>query len=103
MAVYELSDDAMVGALVRARVRQFEEAHPGWSVYVGDLRGMWDVRFTREAGEERVGRAYITLPEAPQRIWRIHWPAGDMEVLESTRMGGIEGFVLEALRREGEA
>jgi hypothetical protein len=102
MADYELADDAMVGAFVRARVREYEEAHPGWSVYVGDLRGMWDVRFTRKTGEERVGRAYITLPEAPQRIWRIHWPAGDMEVLESTQTGGIEGFVLEALRREEE-
>jgi len=102
MAEYDLADDAMVGALVRARVREFEEANPGWSVYVGDSRGMWDVRFTKEAGEERVGRAYITLPEAPHRIWRIHWPAGDMEVLESNQTGGLEGFVLETLRREGE-
>jgi hypothetical protein len=102
MADYELADDAMVGALVRARVREYEEAHPGWSVYVGDLRGMWDVRFTREAGEERVGTGYITLPEAPQRIWRIRWPEGDMEVLESNQTGGIEGFVLEALLREEE-
>ena len=56
MAEYELGDDAMVGSLVRARVEAFEQEHPGWSVYVGDLRGMWDVRFTREAGGERVGR-----------------------------------------------
>ncbi|MDG6257908.1 MAG: hypothetical protein QCH35_09985 [Methanomicrobiaceae archaeon] len=103
MAEYDLDDDAMVGSLARSRVQEFEQEHPGWSVYVGDSRGMWDVRFTRTAGEERVGRAYITLPEAPHRIWRIHWPAGDMEVLESDQTGGLEGFVLEALRREAEA
>lgn len=102
MAEYELADDAMVGALVRARVRGFEEAHPGWSVYVGDLRGMWDVRFTKQIGGDRVGRAYIALPEAPQRIWRIHWPAGDREELDSAQTGGLEGFVLEALQREAE-
>lgn len=100
MAEYELGDDAMVGSLVRARVEAFEQEHPGWSVYVGDLRGMWDVRFTRDAGEDRVGRAYITLPEAPERVWRIHWPAGDTEVLEGTQAGGLEAFVLEALRQE---
>jgi hypothetical protein len=100
MAEYDLGDDAMVGTLVRARVEAFEQAHPGWSVSVGDLRGMWDVRFTRGAGGERVGRAYITHPEAPERVWRIHWPAGDTEVLESTQAGGLEGFVLEALRQE---
>ncbi|HDR74120.1 MAG TPA: hypothetical protein ENN85_09485 [Methanoculleus sp.] len=102
MADYELEDEEMVGRLVRSRVRAFEVSNPGWPVFVGDSRGMWDVRFTKQAGEERVGRAYITLPEAPHRIWRIHWPAGDMEVLASAQTGGLEGFVLEALRREGE-
>ncbi len=100
MAEYDLVDAAMVGSLVRTRVKQFEEAHPGCSIYVADMRGMWDVRFTCGKGKALHGTAYISTPIAAGWVLRIRWPAakkGDIERLDLVNTAGLEGFVLAAI------
>jgi hypothetical protein len=105
MAEYEISDESQVGVLVRTRIRQFEEAHKGVSVYVSDIRGVWDVRFTEETGGKKSGTAYISVPEAVGWIARMHWPAegnADITKIEYQNTSGLEGLILAALRQEGE-
>ena len=104
MAEYDLMDESLVGVLVRTRVRQFEESHPGWSVYVSDRRGMWDVRFTNRGGSHRSGTAYITSPNAAGWLLQIRWPggaAGDIAKLDFVNTAGLEGMVLHVLELEG--
>ena len=76
MAEFDLIDESSVGQLVKSRVRNFEEDHPGCSVYAGDRRGMWDVRFTCGKGEARTGTAYVSAPDATGWVLRVHWPPG---------------------------
>jgi hypothetical protein len=105
MAEYEISDESQVGVLVRSRVRRYEEAHPGVSIYVSDIRGVWDIRFTLKKGENISGTAYISVPEATGWIARMRYPPGekaDITRIEYQNTAGFEGFILEALRREGE-
>ncbi|MDD1666920.1 MAG: hypothetical protein LUO96_00485 [Methanomicrobiales archaeon] len=103
MAEYDLVDESLVGVLVRTRVRQFEEKHPGSSVYAADARGMWEVRFT--LGKGKGGTAYIANPLAPEWLIRIRWPPGggpgDIERLDFLNTAGLEGLVLHALELEG--
>ncbi|MDD1669204.1 MAG: hypothetical protein LUO97_05330 [Methanomicrobiales archaeon] len=104
MAEYELVDESLVGVLVRTRVRQFEEKHPGCSVYAADQRGMWDIRITCGKGKAINGTAYISAPEATGWLLRIHWPGGakgDIEKLDFVNTAGIEGLILKALEIEG--
>jgi hypothetical protein len=103
MAEFEIADESQVGVLVRTRVRQYEETHPGVSVYVSDIRGVWDVRFTRKEGGTRLGTAYISVPEAMGWIARMRWPAGekaDITRIDYQNTAGLEGFILAALRLE---
>ena len=105
MAEYDLIDESLVGVLVRTRVRQYEERHPGCSVYAADRRGMWDIRFTCGKGRGRNGTAYISAPEATGWVLKIHWPGGakgDIEKLDFVNTAGIEGLILKALELEGE-
>jgi hypothetical protein len=105
MAEYDLVDESLVGVLVRTRVRQFEESHPGCSVYAADRRGMWDIRFTCGKGRTRRGTAYISAPGATGWVVKIHWPGGakgDIEKLDFTNTAGVEGLILKALEWEGE-
>ena len=105
MAEYDLVDESLVGVLVRTRVKQFEESHPGCSVYAADNRGMWDVRFTRRVGDTRSGTAYISTPLSTGWLLRIHWPGGapgDIERLDFVNTAGIEGLILKALEWEGQ-
>jgi hypothetical protein len=105
MTEYDLIDESSVGVLVRTRVRQFEEKHPGCSVYAADKRGMWDIRFTCGKGRGRNGTAYISAPDAAGWLLRIHWPGGapgDIERLDFVNTAGIEGLILHALELEGE-
>ncbi|MDD1675539.1 MAG: hypothetical protein LUQ17_02500, partial [Methanomicrobiales archaeon] len=76
MAEIELADDSLVGVLVRTRIRQFEEKHTGASVYVSNIRGVWEIRFTYGKGKEKHGTAYVSVPEATGWIARMHWPVG---------------------------
>jgi hypothetical protein len=104
MAEFDLTDESSVGVLVRTRVRQFEEGHPGWTVYAGDRRGMWEIRFTLGKGGERGGTAYISAPEATGWVLRIHWPPGkpgDIGKLDFVNTAGLEGLILKALEWEG--
>jgi hypothetical protein len=103
MAEFELSDESSVGILVRTRVRQFEERHPGSVVYAGDSRGMWEIRFGYGKGKEQSRTAYISAPTATGWMIRIHWPAGglgDIERLDLSNTAGMEGFILKALEME---
>jgi hypothetical protein len=105
MAEYDLVDESSVGVLVRTRVRQFEEKHPGCMVYASDRRGMWDIRFTCGKGRTRNGTAYISAPEAAGWVLRIHWPGGakgDIEKRDFVNTAGIEGLILAAIAWEGE-
>ncbi|HUK38440.1 MAG TPA: hypothetical protein VLV30_04930 [Methanomicrobiales archaeon] len=105
MAEFDLLDEASVGVLVRTRVKRFEEGHAGCSVYAGDRRGMWDVRFTCGKGERKRGTAYVSAPDATGWVLRIRWPAGekgDIDRLSFTNTAGIEGLILHALGLEGE-
>ena len=107
MAEYDLVDEALVGSLARTRVRQFEEGHPGCSVYAADRRGMWDVRFTCKKGTPVKGTAYISAPDAAGWLIRIRWPGGgapgDIERLDFVNTAGLEGLILHALGLEGGA
>ena len=103
MAEYDLVDESLVGVLVRTRVKQFEERHPGTAVYTGDRLGMWEIRFGYGKGSEMSRTAYISAPTAAGWMIRIHWPAGglgDMEKLDLVNTAGIEGFILKALEME---
>ena len=103
MAEYDLVDEALVGSLARTRVRQFEEGHPGCSVYAADRRGMWDIRFTCGKGKARNGTAYISGPDATGWVLRIHWPGGakgDIERLDYVNTAGLEGLILQAMNWE---
>ncbi len=103
MAEYELRDDSSVGALVRARIRNFEKEHPDGSVYVADNRGMWDVRFTYGRGSKQRGTAYIGAPEAVGQATRLRWPPGqraDIDKITFENTAGLEGFILAVLRFE---
>ena len=105
MAEYDLVDESSVGVLVRTRVRQYEEGHPGCSVYAADRRGVWDIRFTCGKGRARSGSAYISTPLAAGWVLRIRWPGGargDIEKLDFVNTAGIEGLILHALELEGE-
>jgi hypothetical protein len=104
MAEYELEDESSVGVLVRTRVRQFEEKHPGCSVYASDRRGTWDVRFTCGKGKAISGTAYISAPQATGWVLKIHWPVGakgDFEKLDFVNTAGMEGLILKAIEWEG--
>ncbi|HTY52020.1 MAG TPA: hypothetical protein VMB35_02360 [Methanomicrobiales archaeon] len=103
MAEFDLLDESSVGQLVKTRARKYEEEHPGCSVWAGDRRGMWDVRFTCGKGEARTGTAYVSAPEATGWVLRIHWPAGakgDIDRLDFTNTAGLEGLILKALELE---
>ncbi len=103
MAEFEIADESQVGILVRKQVKRYEEAHPGISVYISDIRGVWDIRFTHTEGKQISGTAYITVPEATGWIARMHWPPGgkaDISKLEYQTTAGLEGFILAALRFE---
>jgi hypothetical protein len=100
MALYELTDDSLVGQLVRVRVQHFERDHPPVSVYVSDRRGMWDVRITE--GETTKGTAYISAPGSFGKVGRIHWPPGDIEVLTLLEVTSLESLVLKVLEFEEE-
>ncbi len=105
MAEFEIMDESQLGVLIRTRVRQYEEKHPGISVYVSDIRGVWDIRFTRREGTTISGTAYISVPEAVGWIARMRWAPGgkaDISKLEYQNTAGLEGFVLAALRLEEE-
>jgi hypothetical protein len=105
VAEYDLMDESSVGVLVRTRVRQFEEKHPGCSVYAADRRGIWDIRFTCGKGRTRNGTAYISAPDAAGWLLRIRWPGGapgDIERLDFVNTAGIEGLILHTLELEGE-
>jgi hypothetical protein len=105
MAEFDITDESQLGVLVRTRVRQYEEKHPGISVYVSDIRGVWDIRFTRVEGDRISGTAYISVPEAVGWIARMRWPPGgkaDISKREYQNTAGLEGFVLAALRFEEE-
>jgi hypothetical protein len=69
MVLFELTDDSLIGQLVRVRVQHFERDHPPVTVYVSDRRGMWDVRFTE--GERSKGTAYISAPGYFGKVGRI--------------------------------
>jgi hypothetical protein len=104
MAEYDLADESSVGVLVRTRVRQYEEKHPGCTIYAADRRGMYDLRFTCGKGRTRNGTAYISAPEATGWVLKIHWPGGakgDIEKLDLVNTAGFEGLILWALGREG--
>jgi len=100
MALYELTDDSLIGQLVRVRVQHFERDHPPASVYVSDRRGMWDVRITK--GETTQGTAYISAPGAFGKVGRIRWPPGDIEVLTLLEVASLESLVLKVLEFEEE-
>jgi hypothetical protein len=105
MAEYEITDESQVGILVRTRVRQFEENHPTVSVYVSDIHGVWDIRFTRAEGGKISGTAYISVPEALGWIVRMRWPPGrkaDISKIEFHNTAGLEGIILAAIRFEEE-
>ncbi|MGE5832772.1 MAG: hypothetical protein ACM3X8_07635 [Methanomicrobiales archaeon] len=100
MAEYDLTDESSVGVLVRTRVKKYEEAHPGCSVFAADRRGMWDIRFTCGEGRAISGTAYISAPEATGWVLKIHWPGGalgDIEKLDFTNTAGLEGLILKAI------
>ncbi len=104
MAEYDLVDESTVGVLVRARVRRFEESHPGCTVYAADRRGMWDVRYTCGKGRTKNGTAYIAAPEGTGWVLRIHWPGGkkgDISKLDFVNTSGMEGLILWTIAREG--
>ncbi|MDD1661560.1 MAG: hypothetical protein LUQ49_03755, partial [Methanomicrobiales archaeon] len=105
MAEYDLVDESLVGVLVRTRVRQFEEKHPGSSVYAADARGIWEVRITYGKEKEKHGSAYIGSPLAPEWLIRIIWPPGgglgDIEKMDFLNTAGLEGLILHALEMEG--
>jgi len=106
MAEYDLEDESRLGVLARTRVRDFEVNHPGWSVYVSDRRGTWDVRFTRREGSRRSGTAYITAPNAEGWILQIRWPGGapgDIAKLDFVNTAGLEGLILHVLELEAKA
>lgn len=103
MAEYEIADESQVGVLIRTRVRQYEEKHPEVSVYISDLRGVWDIRFTRGERRQLYGTAYISVPEAVGWIARVQWPPGekaDISKIEYQNTAGLEGFILAALKFE---
>jgi hypothetical protein len=103
MVEYELADESQVGVLVRTQVRQYEERHFGVSVYISDIRGVWDIRFTRTEDGKIAGTGYITMPEAVGWIARIRWPPGgkaDISKIEYQNTAGLEGFIMAALRFE---
>lgn len=100
MAIYELSDDSLIGQLVRVRVQHFERDHPPATVYVSDQRGMWDVRITE--GETTKGTAYISAPGSFGKVGRIRWPPGDIEVLNLLEVTSIESLILNVLDIEEE-
>ena len=103
MAEFDLVDESSVGILVRTRVKQFEEKHPGCSVFAADSRGMWDVRFTCGEKGKKTGTAYISAPEATGWVLRIRWPAGapgDIDRLSFVNTAGLEGLILKALELE---
>ena len=100
MAIYELTDDSLIGQLVRVRVQHFERDHPPATVYVSDRRGMWDVRITE--GERSKGTAYISAPGYFGKVGRIRWPPGDIEVLTLLEVTSLESLVLKALELEEE-
>ena len=103
MAEYDLIDESSVGVLVRTRVKQFEEKHPGCTFFAADRRGMWDLRFTCGEGGRRNGTAYISAPDAAGWLLRIHWPGGapgDIERLDFVNTAGIEGLILHTLELE---
>jgi hypothetical protein len=105
MAEFEITDESQVGVLVRTQIRQYEEKHPGVSVYVSDIRGVWDIRFTRQVGGNMSGTAYVSMPEAVGWIARMRWPPGkkaDISKIEYQNTAGLEGFILAALRFEEE-
>ncbi|MDD1678884.1 MAG: hypothetical protein LUO93_06860 [Methanomicrobiales archaeon] len=105
MAEYEISDESQVGVLVRTRIRQYEEKHPGVAVYVSDIRGVWDIRFTWKEGRNTSGTAYISVPEAVGWIARMRWPPGekaDVAKIDYQSTAGLEGFILAAMRFEEE-
>lgn len=106
MAEYELSDESLVGILVRNQIRKFEEKHPDVRIYISDTRGVWDIRFTYRKGETKYGTAYITVPEATGWIAQMQWPVGgkaDITRREYQNTAGLEGFLLAALRFEEKA
>jgi hypothetical protein len=105
MAEYEISDESQAGVLVRTRVQHFEEKHPGVSVYISNIRGVWDIRFTRNEGGTLSGTVYISVPEAVGWIARMRWPPGqkaDISKIEYQHTAGREGFILAALQFEEE-
>ena len=98
MAEFDLADESSVGVLMRTRVKQYEESHPGCTVFVADLRGMWDIRFTCGWGKTKSGTAYISAPDAAGWLLRIRWPGGakgDIEKLDFTNTAGLEGLILK--------
>ena len=98
MGELELSDTSLIGAFGKARIRDFEQKHPGTSVYVSDTRGMWDVRITK--GRARIGVGYFTIPDAGGLAARIRWPKGDIEKISLPRSSTLEGFLVAALEAE---
>jgi len=95
MAELELSDASLVGSFGKARIREYEQKHPGTSVYVSDIQGMWEVRITH--GKSRMGVGYFTVANAEGLAARILWPKGDIEKIGLPRSSTLEGFLVAAL------
>lgn len=101
MVEYVLANDMSVGREVRIKIKEFERVHPSCSVYIGDVRGVWDVWFTYSNGSHQKGNSYISLPGETGQMWRIRWPVGNMDRLVHECITVLEGVILAALKFEG--
>ena len=101
MALIELSDETSVGKYVRVKIREYEARHSPDIVYFTDLKGMWELRITR--GVTTRGTAYITAPEAAEKVAVIRWPEGGINIVMLSDAQSMEGFIIAALKHEEES
>ncbi len=100
MPIYETADWSAIGKFTNARVREFEQRFAPASVYITDKKGLWEVRITYR--ERTRGTAYIAAPESAEKVARIRWPPGDIDIITFSKAQMFEGFILEALERESQ-